>query len=203
MNIPVPGRGGGGGREVFKVYALDRIQQHVLWSRSLTVRFLQVACTISLILAVQALPAVSRDGRGQGFFRTFPPAQKKSEGSLPVRVRGRPLGRAHGLRWLMRVVRLGTTTCTMSTSSTMASCGSRLGTLSTCVPVGASLNSPAGSAFSPVWQLPLGSLSRGLNDLEPPQVHCHGLVNLEPLGYKSHGLVDSVRDGVLLRDPRR
>ena len=80
-------------KEVFKVFALDRNQQHGLWSRTLTFQFPEVACTIFPILAVQAHPQYRVMSVGKGFFGLFP-WSKKVRCEPPVRVRGCPLGRA-------------------------------------------------------------------------------------------------------------
>ena len=45
-------------------------------------------------------PAVSRDERGEGFFRTFPRVKTKSEVRRESESEGTPPGRAHGLRRL-------------------------------------------------------------------------------------------------------
>ena len=77
--------------KVFKVYALDRIQQHGLWSRTLTFQFLEVACMIVLILAVQAHPQYRVMSVGKRFFGLFPGSKKspKSAASPSSRVPSR------------------------------------------------------------------------------------------------------------------
>ena len=111
--------------------------------------------------------AVSRDERGDGFFGLFP-GSKKVRRSPPVRVRGCPPGRAHGLLRLTRGVRLGTLTCMMSTLSTTTLCGSRLGTISTSATAGAKFVVKRATAscrfFCRFW-----SSSSALSDLEPPR----------------------------------
>ena len=63
-------------REVFKVYALDRIQQHGLWSRTLTFQLPEVACMIFLILAFQAHPRYRVMSVWKGVFGLFPASRK-------------------------------------------------------------------------------------------------------------------------------
>ena len=110
--------------------------------------------------------AVSRGERGEGDFSDFSPGQKKVRSPSPVRVRGCPPGRAHGLRRLMRWVRPRTTTT--STPSTTAPCGSRLGTTSTSVTVGAKSAVTMASASCRCIVF-FGSYSRCHSDLEPPR----------------------------------
>ena len=105
LNIPVPGRGGGGGRGGLQGLRLGQN------STARTVE--QIVDILVPSGGLHDLPdpggssssAVSRDERGG--FSDFFPGSKQVRGSPSVRVRGCPLGRAHGLRWLMRGVRLG------------------------------------------------------------------------------------------------
>ena len=55
-------------REIFKVFPKDGVQQRVLWSRTLTFQFPEVACMISLILALQAHPQYRVMSLVKGFF---------------------------------------------------------------------------------------------------------------------------------------
>ena len=78
VDVPVPHRRRRGQEGLLKVYALDRIQQHGLWSSTLTFQFTEVACMIFLILAVQAHPQHRVMSVEKGFFGLFP-GLKKSE----------------------------------------------------------------------------------------------------------------------------
>ena len=70
-------------REVFKVFPKDGLQQRVPWSRTLTFQFPEVACLISLFLALKAHPQYRVMSVGKGFFRTFPQVQQTA--TLPPR----------------------------------------------------------------------------------------------------------------------
>ena len=63
--------------EVFKVFPQDRIQQHGLWSRTLTFQFLEAACMFSLV--VQAHPQFRVMSVEKVFSTLFPESKKKCE----------------------------------------------------------------------------------------------------------------------------
>ena len=84
--------------EVFKVFPQDRIQQHGLWSRTLTFQFPEVACMFSLILVVPAHPQFAVMSVGKVFFFFFGLFPGSRKVRSPPRVRGCPPGRARG-RW--------------------------------------------------------------------------------------------------------
>ena len=172
--------------DVFKVYALDRIQQHGLWSRTFTFQFLQVACMISLFLAVQAHPQYRVMSVGKGIFGLFPEV-KKVRSPPRVRVRGCPLGRAHGLRRLVAVITPGSWSCLPMRSSTFGTVtpGRLLGgcrmvgsCAGKCVPMAPMYISSLKWCTSPVTSFDWWSV---VSVLGAAQVHCHGLVNLEPI----------------------
>ena len=110
--------------------SLQQTAEQIIDSRTLIFPFPEVALHVLPDLGGSSSSAVSRDERGEAFFRTFPWVRSPP----PVRVRGCPQGRAHGLGRLMRGVRLRTSTT--STSNTTAPCLRRLGTSSTSVTVG-------------------------------------------------------------------
>ena len=78
-DLPAPGRGGGGGRGGLP----DRIQQHGLWSRKLTLQFPEVACMIFQIMAVQAHPQCRVMGVWEGGFSDFFTRSKKVRSHPP------------------------------------------------------------------------------------------------------------------------
>ena len=87
-------------REVFKVFPKNGVQQRVLWSRTLTFQFQEVACTVSLFLALQAHPQCRVVCVEKGFFALFPWLKKvrhylRALGRHCLRTRG------HGRRQLM------------------------------------------------------------------------------------------------------
>ena len=132
----------------------DRIQQHGLWSRKLNVLPDPGASSSS---------EVSRDERGEGFFRTFPRVKKKSEVTRHSESEGarqvvlmdsgglcERSGRGRVRRVPRRLVQAG------------------LGLSSTSVTVGAKSAVTTATASCRCTG-PFGSFSRGHSDLEPPR----------------------------------
>ena len=124
----------------------SRIQQHGLWTRTLTFQFPGGGLHVLPDPGGSSSSAVSRDERGEVFFffSHFSPSSKKVRSPPQVRVRGCPPGRAHELWRLMRGCKPRT-----SILSTTAPCGSRLGTGSTSVTAGAS-STPTTAFDAPV-----------------------------------------------------
>ena len=79
-------------RDVLKVFPKNGVQQRVLWSRMLTFQFPEVACTVSLFLALQAHPQYRVMCVEKGFFAHFPRFKKVRRW---VRIHGRNCSPSH------------------------------------------------------------------------------------------------------------
>ena len=101
---------------VFKVFTLNRVQQRFWRRSSLTFPFLVEVFKVHLVLTFQLLFMKVQTSLVKGFFGLFPVLKKQSG------VRGRPPGRAHGLRrFMVRVLWLTTTKASSRTK--LAMCG--------------------------------------------------------------------------------
>ena len=173
VDIPVPG---GDGRiaglqgfppgQCSTAFLLQNARLCGLWNRTFTFPFLEVACMFSLILVVLAHPQY-RVMSVRMVFSDFSPWSKKVRGSPPVRVRGCRQVELTGSGGLCGRSGWGRARSVLRVRRRLVEAG--LGLRAPVLLLVHRRPLPTGYGVSPVWQPPLGSLSRGLNDLEPPR----------------------------------